>query len=61
MSNIPKKKHHFAIRTDRVLLDKLAYIAEYNGRSANKEVEQLIFKHIKDFEELHGEIKIDTD
>ncbi len=52
-------KHHFAIRAERTLLDKLAYIAQYNGRSSNKEVEQLIKAHIDKFEKEHGEIKLD--
>jgi len=37
-------------------MDKLKYIALRNGRSANKEIEQLIIKHIIDFEESHGDI-----
>lgn len=52
-------KHHFAIRADRILLDKLKYIADYNGRSANREVEQLIQQHISQFEKLHGEISLE--
>jgi hypothetical protein len=37
-------------------MDKLKSIAEYNGRSANKEIEQLIIRHIADFEREHGEV-----
>ena len=40
-------------------MDKLKYIAEYNGRSANKEIEQLILAHIAKFEKEHGEINLD--
>lgn len=54
-------KHHFAIRADRTILDKLKYIADYNGRSANKEVEQLIIRHISDFEDKHGSISLEAD
>ena len=41
-------------------MDKLKYIAKYNGRSANKEIEQLILKHIKAWEKEHGEITFDS-
>lgn len=37
-------------------MDKLKYIAEYSGRSANREIEQLILAHIAAFEKENGEI-----
>jgi hypothetical protein len=40
-------------------MDKLKYIAEYNGRSANKEIEQLILKHIAEWEKTNGTILFD--
>ena len=40
-------------------MNKLKYIAEYNGRSANKEIEQLILRHIADYEKEHGPIPSD--
>jgi len=54
-SNLPK----FTIRMERDLLNKIRYVAEYNARSANREVEFLIRNHVKDFEKQHGEIKFD--
>ncbi len=54
-----KTKHHFAIRTSRELLNKLSHIAQYNGRSANKEIELLIKKHIAEFEKEHGDINFE--
>lgn len=48
----------FGFRTSRENLDKLASIANYNGRSANRELEQLLIRHIRDFEALHGEIPL---
>ena len=36
--------------------DKLAYIAEYEGRSANKEIEQYIKKRVAKFESMYGTI-----
>ena len=53
---MPSKLPHYALRIPVSLMDKLKYIAEYNGRSANKEIEQLIIKHVADFEQTHGEI-----
>lgn len=54
-SNLPK----FTLRIDPDLLKKIRYIAEYNARSANREVEFLIRNHVKNFESQHGEIKFD--
>ena len=49
----------YTLRVSKELLDKLAYIAEYEGRTKNKELEQLIKKRIAEFENLHGEIQSD--
>ena len=56
---MPSKLPHYALRIPTPTLDKLKYIAEYNGRSANKEIEQLILAHIAKFEKEHGEINLD--
>ena len=37
-------------------MEKFRAVAEFNGRSMNKEIEQLIFKHVKEFEDKYGEI-----
>lgn len=50
--NLPR----YTLRVPRVLLDKLEYIADYEGRTKNKELEQLIKKRIAEFEQIHGEI-----
>lgn len=47
----------FTIRIDAELLKKFRFIAEYNARSANRELEVLIRKHISDFEKKHGKIE----
>ncbi len=49
----------YTLRISRILLDKIAYIAEYEGRTKNKEIEQLIKKRIAEFEKEHGKIEID--
>ena len=53
------KNPHFAVRIPRKKLDKLRYIAEYNARSANKEIEFLVTQHIANFEKEHGVITSD--
>lgn len=51
-----KKNPHFAVRIPEIKLNKLKYIAEYNARSANKEIEVIVTKHIQQFEKEHGPI-----
>lgn len=48
--------HRYTLRTDRTTFQKLRYIAEYEGRSVNKEMEQYIKKRIAKFESIHGTI-----
>lgn len=49
-------KARFTLRVDQALLDKLGYVAEYEGRTKNRELEQLIKRRIREFEAEHGEI-----
>lgn len=53
--NLPR----FTLRVPQILLDKLEFIAEYEGRTKNKELEQMIKKRISQFEKIHGEIQIE--
>ena len=43
-------------RALRLVRDCLRYIAEYEGRTKNKELEQMIKKRIAEFEKEHGKI-----
>ena len=45
MPNTPHRHPHYALRIATPTMDKLKYIAGHNGRSANKEIEQLILAH----------------
>lgn len=54
-SNLP----HYALRIPTETMDKLKYIAAWNGRSANKEIEQLILRHIAAWEKANGSITFD--
>ncbi len=47
----------FGLRVPSDLMNKLKYIANYNGRSANKEIEQLIIRHVDQFEKDNGPIR----
>lgn len=49
-------KSRYTLRIAPELLDKLGYIAEYEGRTKNRELEQMIKKRIELFEAEHGVI-----
>lgn len=49
----------FTLRTNTELLRKFRYVADYNGRSANKELEVLMKRHIIEFEKKYGKITFD--
>ena len=53
-----QEKVRFTMRISQELLDKLGYIAEYYGRTKNKELEQMILSSIRAFESKHGPISI---
>ena len=55
--NLPR----YTLRIPQVLLDKLGYIAEYEGRTKNKEIEQIIKKRVTEFEAEHGTIHLRED
>lgn len=56
---MPTKLPHYALRIPTETMNKLKYIAGHNGRSANKEIEQLILKHIETWEKKHEPILFD--
>ena len=51
-------KSRYTLRVEQELLDKLAYIAEYEGRTKNRELEQMIKRRIEGFEQEHGKIEL---
>lgn len=55
------KNLRYTLRMDRVLFAKFRYVAEYEGRSANKEIEQMLKKRVAEFEKEHGKIEIVLD
>lgn len=48
----------YTLRVDRMLFQKFRYIAEYKGRSANKEIEQYLKRYVAAFEKEHGKIPV---
>ena len=47
----------FTLRVPAAMLEKVAYIAEYHGRTKNKEIEFILKKQIAEFERLYGVIE----
>nr|DAQ62484.1 MAG TPA: Arc-like DNA binding domain protein [Caudoviricetes sp.] len=53
---MPSTMPRYTLRIPKILLDKIGYIAEENGRSANREIELLIKQRIKEYEQENGVI-----
>ncbi len=51
----------YTLRVDRVLFKKFRYIAESEGRSANKEIEQYLKRCVAEFEKEHGKIDLSNE
>ncbi len=51
----------YTLRVDKNLFKKFRYVAEYNGRSANKELIQLMKEVVETFENKHEKIDIISD
>lgn len=49
----------YSLRIDRDLFRKFRYVAENEGRSANKEIEQMLKLRVRKFEEKNGEIPLE--
>lgn len=56
---MPSKLPIIKANTSQENINKMKYIARMNKRSMAKELELLIEIHIKEYESLHGEIKIE--
>ena len=48
----------YTLRVEQELLERLGFIAEYEGRTKNKELEQMIKKRVREFEAEHGKIDL---
>lgn len=56
-----KNYPRFTLRVSSITLEKLAYIADYHGRTKNKEIEFILKKQIMEFERLYGVIDTKDD
>lgn len=56
---MPSNTTKFTLRADSELLKKFRFVAEYNARSANRELEVLMKQHIDKFEKSHGKIELE--
>ena len=50
------EKYALLIRIDPVIMKKFGYVAEYYGRSKNKQIEFMMRSLIEKFEKNHGPI-----
>lgn len=48
----------YPLRIDKLLMEKFKIVANSNGRSVNKEIETLIKKSVKDYEQENGPIDV---
>ena len=51
----------YTLRVDRLIFRKFRYIAESDGRSANKEIEQYLKKRVAEYEKENGKIEVSLD
>ena len=48
----------FTLRISKELLYKISYVSEFNGRTKNKQIEQILKKHVTEFEKKYGVISV---
>lgn len=53
-----QKLLRYTLCVDRILFQKFRYIAESEGRSANKEMEQYLKKRVAEYEKEFGKIEV---
>ena len=53
---MPDSLPRYTMRIERLSLDKLQYIAKYEGRTANKQLEQLVKRCIRENGEITDEM-----
>ncbi|MBQ7317424.1 MAG: Arc family DNA-binding protein [Phascolarctobacterium sp.] len=51
----------FSLRIHPIIMDKMKYIAKNNGRSLNKEIEQILKWVVDDYERKCGRIDVTKD
>ena len=56
---MPSALPRYTLRIPNEYLEKIRYIADENGRSANREIEMLVKKRIDEYESSNGEIELE--
>lgn len=56
--SMKKDYPRYTLRVSKEMLFKLAFVADFYGRSKNREIEYMIKKHIEEFEKKYGEIPV---
>lgn len=56
-----EKLLRYTLRVDRRIFRKFRCIAEAEGRSANKEIEQYLKKRVAEYEKANGRIEIEEE
>ena len=49
----------YTLRVDRLLFRKFRYLAELEGRSANREIEQMMKRRVAAYEKENGSIPLE--
>jgi len=54
-----EKDARLNIRLNREILQKFRHVCDYEGRSANSQIVQLMLKFIASYEKEHGKIELE--
>lgn len=53
-----KNYPRYTLRIPKHMLAKITYIAKFNGRTTNKQIERVIQKQIDEYERCYGSINL---
>lgn len=56
-----KDEAELTLRTNSETARKLAYIADYNGRSVNRQIDWMVKREIAAFERVNGKIELENE
>lgn len=56
-----KDEAKLTLRTNSETARKLAYIADYNGRSVNRQIDWMVKREIAAFERVNGKIELENE
>lgn len=56
-----KDEARLTVRINSETARKLAYIADYNGRSVNRQIDWMVKREIAAFERINGKIELENE